>query len=183
MCSAGAKCMPAGMSTPEPRKCWRTAGELSRSASTRALTSPVWPPQAPQSRPAACGLLALRLPWPASSISGANPLTRPLATRMPLAMAAAAAGSLAAWVRQGRSAAAACGGRPASSQRPGAALEGRLSASSLTPYSRPRISTKLKAEAGALRNSAQRWRHCSALRRCVASTCPRPARSTPSLTQ
>ncbi len=58
---------------PRAAAAWRTAASFSRSASTRALTSPVWPPQAPQSRPAACGLLALWLPWPASSTSGAKP--------------------------------------------------------------------------------------------------------------
>ena len=32
---------------------WRTPGSLRMEASTRALTSPVWPQQAPQSSPAA----------------------------------------------------------------------------------------------------------------------------------
>jgi len=47
-------------------------------------------------------------------------------------------------------------GRPVSSQRAGVRDEGRLSANSLAPYSTPMDSTKLKDEAGAVRNSAQR---------------------------
>ena len=54
-------------------------------ASARAFTSPVCPPQAPQSRPAACGLLALWLPWPASSTSRAKSCVRPIARSTPAA--------------------------------------------------------------------------------------------------
>src|SRR3569832_1672068 len=58
-------CRPArnqvssGMSMPRSRRPWRTAGSFIRAATTRALASPVWPAQAPQSSPEACGLFAV----------------------------------------------------------------------------------------------------------------------------
>ena len=50
----------------------RTCGSLRIAAATRALASPVWPPQAPQSRPEACGLFTVVLPWPVSITSRAK---------------------------------------------------------------------------------------------------------------
>ena len=136
LCSAGRKWVVSGMTKPSLAASARTAGVLSRSARARALTSPVWPPQAPQSRPAACGLLAVWLPWPASITSGARSCVMPMAPKMALAMPAAAAGSVVACGTRGRwpdSLAFAPRFKPVSSQAAGLAVPGSVSFNSLGP--------------------------------------------------
>ena len=60
----------------------RTAAWFSRAATTRALASPVWPVQAPQSSPVACGLFTELLPCPASSTRRAKGPVILMARRM-----------------------------------------------------------------------------------------------------
>ena len=62
----------AGLSTGAACRAASCAGSFSSAAPTRAFTSPACPPQAPQSRPAACGLLAEVLPCPHSRTIGAR---------------------------------------------------------------------------------------------------------------
>lgn len=72
-CSPATKRMSAGRSMPCAGSPARASGSLRSRASSRAETSPVCPPQAPQWQALACGLLATVAPWPSSSTSRAWP--------------------------------------------------------------------------------------------------------------
>ena len=104
----------AGGSMPCAPSSARTARSLSRRASARALTSPLWPPQAPQSSAAACALLRLWLACATSSTSGAHGATFAARSRAWRAGSGRAATSTAAGSRGTPSAS------PATSSRSGA---------------------------------------------------------------
>ena len=84
----------AGWRMPRCTRPTRTIGSFNTAAATLALLSPVWPPQAPQSSPAACGLFTVLLPCPTSSTSPANSRVIDMARRT-----ASAASSRAALTR------------------------------------------------------------------------------------
>ena len=63
-----ARLLAALLNDPEVRR-GLTSGSFRSPASSRAFTSPEWPPQAPHCSALACGLLTTPAPWPASSTS------------------------------------------------------------------------------------------------------------------
>ena len=87
LCNAAINLVSCGIVVPRFASVSRTSWSLSNCASTRTLTSPVCPPQAPQSKPAACKLLVLWLPWPTNNTSGANSVSS-IACKIPIANSA-----------------------------------------------------------------------------------------------
>jgi hypothetical protein len=71
-CSAATNHVSTGIVMPRSARPARTSPSLRIAAAIRALAPPGAPPHAPQSSEDACGLLVVTLPWPHSTITGAN---------------------------------------------------------------------------------------------------------------
>ena len=69
------------MAMPRSASRARTGGRLRIAQAARALSAPRFPPQAPQSSEAACGLFSVVLPWPQRTTSGAKPRVSPIVVR------------------------------------------------------------------------------------------------------
>ena len=186
-------CMPpknqvvAGMLIFFFSKAVRTAESLSSAASARALTSPVWPPQAPQSNPAACGLLAVWLPWPASSTTRAKSWVTPMALRMPAAMSARDCSSASGvapdrFCKRGLLALISSLDKPVCSTVCGLPRLSSVFLSSLPAYSSPQVSTKLKPLLAVLEKFCQALRQCKPCLRRWAIAWPRDSESHSSVT-
>ena len=67
LCNLGKNRVSIGISMPSLLSASRISLSLSSCANTLAFILPVCPPHAPQSRPAACGLLKVWLPCPINS--------------------------------------------------------------------------------------------------------------------